>query len=368
MIESVRSLEELNNSLDQLDLVAYAQTRNYLDGAVSKLSPYISRGFITLPHLKDRILSRATIQDTKSFIYELCWREYFQRIWFAHGDKILTDFKNIQMPVAHYRMPQALEEATTGIHAIDEQIKSLYSSGYMHNHARLYIASLACNIAKAHWLVPSRWLYYHLLDGDLASNSLSWQWVAGTFSSKKYYFNQNNVNTYSRSIQHRTFMDFSYEEIMKNNTPTVLQKTIDLDLHTNLPQAKSLSLDYKKPLFLYTSYTLDPLWRETTQANRILVLEPSHFNSFPVSENVLNFILSLSEKITGLQVYVGEIANLPSLHEFPEIISKQHPTTRHFPGQKDEPSWMFPEVPDPRGSFTGFWKGCEKILLRDIAS
>lgn len=365
MIMPAKSLEELNNDIDRLDLVAYGQTRNYLDGAVSKLSPYISRGFITLPYLKDRILSRVSLPDAKSFIYELCWREYFQRIWFAQGDKIFTDFKNKQTPVAHYNLPQALVEATTGIHVIDEQLQSLYSSGYMHNHARMYIASLTCNIARAHWLVPSRWLYYHLLDGDLASNALSWQWVAGTFSTKKYYFNQNNVNTYSRTAQQHTFMDFSYEEIMKMNTPTALQETAELTLKTILPNPTSLSLDFTKPLFLYTSYTLDPQWRTHTNANRLLVLEPSHFNSFPVSNKVLNFILSLAEKINDLQVYVGEVTNLPGLEEFPEIISKQHPTTQHFPGHKDEPTWMFPEVPEPRGSFTGFWKGCEKVLIRN---
>ena len=65
MITPAKSLEELNNDIDRLDLVAYGQTRNYLDGAVSKLSPYISRGFITLPYLKDRILSRISLPDAK---------------------------------------------------------------------------------------------------------------------------------------------------------------------------------------------------------------------------------------------------------------------------------------------------------------
>ena len=54
----------------------------------------------------------------------------------------------------------------------------------------MYIASIVCNIAKSHWKLPTKWFYYYLLDGDLASNNLSWQWVCGANSSKKYYANQ----------------------------------------------------------------------------------------------------------------------------------------------------------------------------------
>ena len=58
----------------------------------------------------------------------------------------------------------------------------------MHNHLRMYTASITSVIAKAHWLNPSKWMYYHLLDGDLASNSCSWQWVAGSGADAAPYF------------------------------------------------------------------------------------------------------------------------------------------------------------------------------------
>jgi deoxyribodipyrimidine photo-lyase len=60
----------------------------------------------------------------------------------------------------------------------------------------MYIASLACNVAQSQWRIPAKWMYYHLLDADWASNALSWQWVAGTNSNKKYFANQNNINKY----------------------------------------------------------------------------------------------------------------------------------------------------------------------------
>lgn len=59
---------------------------------------------------------------------------------------------------------------------------------------------LTCTIAQPHWLNPARWMNCHLLDGDLASNMLSWQWVASSFSSKKYYANQENINKYIGSF------------------------------------------------------------------------------------------------------------------------------------------------------------------------
>ena len=102
------------------------------------------------------------------------------------GNAIFTDLKQDQPKVDHHELPTAIEHAKTGIDAIDNGIKELYQTGYMHNHARMYTAMLTCNIAQAHWLSPAKWMYYHLLDGDLASNMLSWQWVAGSFSSKKY--------------------------------------------------------------------------------------------------------------------------------------------------------------------------------------
>lgn len=67
----------------------------------------------------------------------------------------------------------------------------------MHNHLRMYIAGTITNVSHAHWRVPSLWLYSHLLDGDITSNTCSWQWNAGTFSSKKYLANQENINTYT---------------------------------------------------------------------------------------------------------------------------------------------------------------------------
>jgi deoxyribodipyrimidine photo-lyase len=69
----------------------------------------------------------------------------------------------------------------------------LYFSGYLHNHARLWLSSYLVHIRKVHWRAAAEWMYSHLIDGDIASNHLSWQWVAGTGSHKPYLFNAENV-------------------------------------------------------------------------------------------------------------------------------------------------------------------------------
>jgi deoxyribodipyrimidine photo-lyase len=365
MNEFPTTLSEIYARIDALDVTHYATSRNYVDGGVSKLSPYISRGVISLPFIKDRILSRATPTEAHRFIYELCWREYFQRIWFQHGNKIFADFNSTQAPVHHTQMVDVLTKASTGIDTIDSNLNTLFKTGYIHNHVRMYTASIACNIARAHWFAPASWMYYHLLDGDLASNMLSWQWVAGTFSSKKYYCNQENINKYCNSNQINTFLDTTYEALNDLVVPETLKHHSALNLETKLLTSTSLRLDESKPVLLYNSYNLSPTWRSEIDANRVLVLEPSHFKKHPVSEKVIDFILKLSKEIPDLQIYTGEVADLTTSYNFPELISKNHPAFVHYPGIKDEPEWMFPSV-SPRGSFTAYWKACEKVMNQTL--
>jgi len=341
--------------------VQYSKTRNFINGAVTYLSPYISRGVISVKQVMEIVLQKGyKPYQIEKFLQELGWREYFQRVLQHIGDDIWQDIKQPQPDVLHKQMITAVEKATTGIEAIDHAIKKLYHSGYMHNHVRMYTASLVCNIAKAYWLKPSQWMYYYLLDGDIASNNCSWQWVAAAFASKKYYFNQENVNKYTFSKQQHSFLDSSYEEIMLMTIPETLQAKTDLTLHTILPVTKIPILDNSKPTLIYNSYNIDVLWRKDEDVNRVLLLEPSHFNKYPVSEKVIQFIIDLSKNIGGIQLYCGEIDDI----NFGEsiIISKEHPLFKYYPGIKDNREWMFAEVTGYYPSFFAYWKNCEKYL------
>ena len=138
--------------------------------------------------------------------------------------------KNSQFPVTNEFLSKAIVDAKTGITAIDKSILKLYDIGYMHNHLRLYVASIACNIAQSHWMLPAKWMYYYLLDADWASNSLSWQWVAGSNSNKKYFANQQNINKYCFTNQTDTFLDFDYVEFQKFEIPEILKQICCISL------------------------------------------------------------------------------------------------------------------------------------------
>jgi len=349
--------------LENIDPIRYAKTRNFINGDVTYLSPYISRGVLTLPQIKEAVLIKGyKPYQIEKFLQELAWREFYQRVWFAKGDALFTDLKQTQLDVAHEQMIAAVMNAQTEIDAIDQQIRHMYNTGYMHNHARMYIAGIACNIAKAYWKEPSRWMYYHLLDGDLASNTCSWQWVAGSFSSKKYIANQENINRYLFSKQQHTFLDYSYEQLETMPIPEALKFTSSLDLQTKLPVTEKPEIEKGKPVLIYNSYNLNPLWRKEEDVNRILLLEPSHFKKYPVSEKVLEFIIGLSKNITGIQVYCGEIDDLIASAKDELVISKEHPAFSHYPGLKDNYDWMFPEVKGYHPSFFSYWKKCERYL------
>ena len=356
------SYEEVLNQLDEFDPIKYAFSRNYLDGQVSRLSPYISRGVISTRFVLEFYLSKGyQLKEIKKFAQELAWRDYWQNIWSNHGVRIDSDFRSPQNQVAHMEMLTSLASAQTGINAIDQGLMDLIETGYMHNHMRMYVAAMATNIGKAHWKSPAQWMYYHLLDGDWASNNLSWQWVAGTNSNKKYIANQENINKYCRSSQTDTYLDVSYEELAEISIPDELKDNHELELNTNLPETKNPKLDPDLPTSVYNYYNLDPNWMKGRKVNRIFLLEPSVFAKYPISDKALQFALELSKNIENIQVFVGEFSDLESLTINKQIHYKEHPLNSDYRGTKHKRDWIYRSELD-YSSFFKFWKQSEKEI------
>ena len=354
--------EDILKKIQSINPIAYGKTRNFIDGAVTRLSPYISRGVISLPMIKEAVLKKYNRHQSEKLLQELAWREYWQRVWEAKGEMIFSDLKQTQTDVDTEGIPAAIINANTRIVAIDDSIKTLYETGCMHNHCRMYLASIACNIAKTHWMQPSKWMYYHLLDGDPASNSLSWQWVAGAFSSKKYFCNQENINKYCYTKQTGTFLDKTYDELPIMEKPTILRETVSFNLMTQLPETSVPLIDEAYPTLIYNAFNLDPLWHQHTKANRILLLEPAHYNRYPASEKVLRFIVDLSKNIPGIQIYVGEFDELKQYAGTSRIIFKKHPAFTHYKGEAESNDYLFPQVSGYFSSFFSYWKKCEKFI------
>lgn len=339
----------------------YGASRNYIDGDVSYLSPYISRGVISTKYVYQYLIKEGyNLRQVEKFIQELAWRDYWQQIWVEKKTEIDDDLKHSQPDVQNDKISESIVNANIGIDVIDKAIRHLYSDGYMHNHIRMYVASISCNQAKSHWFDSAKWMYYHLLDGDWASNALSWQWVAGANSNKKYVANQENINKYTKTEQFNTFLDVSYDELPLQDIPAALKAIKKFDWQTSLPQKETVQINPALPTLLYNSYNLDPLWRADESANRILLLEPSHFKKYPVSDKVIKFILDLSENIPEMQIFVGEFEELEK-EITGDCYFKEHPTAEHYRGIEEDRDWMF-SVKGYYGSFFSFWKKCKKEI------
>ena len=219
--------------IDAILPAAYARTRNALDGAVTGLSPYITHGFVTLADVLAGVVKRHAIDAQHKLIYELGWRAYFRHVWQHRGEGILRSLHEGPLPENAYvhTLPADIRQAGTGVPVVDQAVRTLYATGWLHNHARMWLASYVVHVRKVHWRVAADWMYGHLLDGDLASNHLSWQWVAGTGSHKPYLFNADNVARHAPAPWHSpgSVIDTSYEALDCIARQPVPQRQRELD-------------------------------------------------------------------------------------------------------------------------------------------
>ena len=211
--------------------IAYAHTRNFGDGNVTRLSPYIRHGIISLNELRNYALTQCseTVQITK-FIQELGWRDFWQRVYAAHPQWAWQDVEPYKtgFSAGDYtdHLPKDILSAKTDCACINAFIHELTSTGYIHNHARMYLAAYLVHFRRVKWQVGAQWFLTHLLDGDVASNNLSWQWVASSFSNKPYIFNLENVAKYFATTvdvttKNNAPLDASYETLSQRLFPNL---------------------------------------------------------------------------------------------------------------------------------------------------
>ena len=248
----------------------YSQYRNFDYGpnypykAVSGLSPYISKGIIKEEYILDSINNSKNSSD--KFIQEVLWRTYWKgwlerhkEVWLDYKDSIALELENIQ----HSELAEKYEQAINGktkLEPYDEWINQLKNTGYLHNHARMWFASIWIHYFGLPWQLGAQLFYDHLLDADVASNTLSWRWVAGLQTAgKKYIANSQNIMKFSLS----RFKSF------------------------NLPKLISKDIPFKK-------YTLNEI-----NYNNDFILDPNKKNAFLVVENNLdiNFIKQNKDNI-----------------------------------------------------------------------
>jgi deoxyribodipyrimidine photo-lyase len=192
-------------ALREIDPVAYGKTRNFLDGNVTKLSAYIRHGVLSLGEIREYILKRVdNPNDANKLIQELAWRDYWQRLYVKLGSRIWQnqeEYKTGYLPADYTaKLPEDITTGTTGLVCIDSFSQELRTTGYLHNHIRMWLAAYIIHWRRVEWQAGAKWFLQHLLDGDPASNNMSWQWVASTFSHKPYFFNRENLQRYTKGV------------------------------------------------------------------------------------------------------------------------------------------------------------------------
>ncbi len=184
----------------------YAHGRNTDNGPgghtdVSTFSPWIRRRLITEREVIEAALAAQGSESTEKFVQEVFWRSYFKG-WLERRPSVWEDYKRQRAKglkaMAKHPELAAAEEGRTGIPAFDSWVQELVETGYLHNHARMWFASIWIFTLRLPWAVGADFFMRHLLDGDPASNTLSWRWVAGLHTRGKHYLaKQSNINKFT---------------------------------------------------------------------------------------------------------------------------------------------------------------------------
>ena len=177
----------------------YAQGRNFDRGAgahrdVSMLSPYIRRRLLTEQEVIATAIKSHGAEASAKFIDEVIWRSYFKgwleqrpEVWDSYAAGLRQDLAKMQGDAGLRHAIHAAETGQTGLSYFDSWALELIETGYLHNHARMWFASIWIFTLKLPWRVGADFFLRHLLDGDPASNTLSWRWVAGLHTRGKPY-------------------------------------------------------------------------------------------------------------------------------------------------------------------------------------
>lgn len=184
----------------------YAHKRNFDYGSdadieqdkwrdnVSKLSPYIRHKLLSEKELIAAAVKAHGARGADKFIAEVLWRGYFKG-WLEQRPEVWADyvtnrdakFRQIKTQGSVRKAFEQAKEGRTGIDAFDHWAKELVETGYLHNHARMWFASIWIFTLKLPWELGADFFLQHLIDGDAASNTLSWRWVGGLHTKGKTY-------------------------------------------------------------------------------------------------------------------------------------------------------------------------------------
>ena len=210
----IEALEVLENYIEK-DISIYTAQRNFDLGPQSRkniscLSPYITHRLISEYEVAKKVLSKYPYQKVEKFIQEIFWRVYWKG-WLELRPKVWTDFVEDLKNIDNSNEYEKAINGETNIDCFNDWIKELRENNYLHNHTRMWFASIWIFTLNLPWQKGAELFLRELYDGDAASNTLSWRWVAGIQTKGKNYIAQNwNINKFTNN---------KYEDLKLNENP-----------------------------------------------------------------------------------------------------------------------------------------------------
>ena len=200
-----KASQELDRFIEN-KISSYSKMRNFDLGSsesnyVSYLSPAITRRILTEQYVVNRVLKFFPFNKVEKFIQEICWRTYWKG-YLEHRPKIWREFLGDLDSFGCQRNSEKYEKAVlglTGIECYDNWVNELKDKNYLHNHTRMWFASIWIYTLHLPWQLGAELFLEHLHDADPASNTLSWRWVAGIHTQNKQYIaSPENINKFTR--------------------------------------------------------------------------------------------------------------------------------------------------------------------------
>ena len=279
----------------------YAKLRNYDHGDrkhndVSHLSPYIRRRVLTEEDVIRATLGRYSIQTSEKFIQEVFWRTFWKG-WLEMRPFVWTAYQNDLAQLSNQLATQSglrqrWEEAClgqTGIDCFDAWAVELVETGYLHNHARMWFASIWIFTLRLPWQLGADFFLRHLLDGDPAPNTLSWRWVAGLHTVGKIYLARaSNIAKYTDG---RFFPKGLAREAVPVSEKRSCAKLLSVNQTHYDPTLPSLLVLHDE------DSNLGPMVKEfKTILGSVRISTSANITPFEISENVAQFVNDLMQE------------------------------------------------------------------------
>jgi hypothetical protein len=292
------ALEVLENYVEK-EIINYNSKRNFDFGPsnrenVSCLSPYIAHRLITEYEVTKKVLSKHPYQKVEKYIQEIFWRVYWKG-WLELRPKVWSDFVEDLKKIEENENYQKAINAQTNIECFNDWVQELKENNYLHNHTRMWFASIWIFTLNLPWHKGAEFFMKYLLDGDAASNTLSWRWVAGLQTKGKHYVAQAwNISKFTNN---------KYQKIELNEIALSLTDTRDYKLETLEISKEDIGSDTL--LFFENDLNIESLKLKKYQ-NIFCILISNEDRKIKLDEKVINFkkkiIDDQTKRFPGIQV------------------------------------------------------------------